>query len=103
MQVIVSSSGNGHDGIDLSAIYAVSKNIAPIITVSYGSCESAMSPSQLAFYDSLWTYLVNVFVQPSCTLKADQAYAFKAGAGVTIPLACAARSENCVASGRIAR
>lgn len=53
IKVIVSASA-GSDGIDLSAIYAVTKNVAPIVTVSYAGCESAMGATELAFYNSLW-------------------------------------------------
>ncbi len=54
VKVIVSSSGSGGDGIDLSATYAVNNNVAPILTLSYGSCEALMGSTELAFYNSLW-------------------------------------------------
>ena len=53
IKVIISSSGTS-DGIDLSSLYAVNNNVAPIITVSYGSCEASMGTSELSFYNSLW-------------------------------------------------
>ena len=54
IKVIVAASTNTADGIDLSALYAVNHNVAPILTLSYGSCEAAMGSSELAFYNSLW-------------------------------------------------
>jgi subtilase family serine protease len=36
------------DVIDTSLVQAIDKNIAPIMTVSYGACEADFSPSQLA-------------------------------------------------------
>ncbi len=53
IKVIISSSGSS-DGIDLSATYAVNNNVAPIISLSYGSCEASMGATELAFYNSLW-------------------------------------------------
>ena len=53
IKVIVSDS-TYTDGIDLSALYAVNNDVAPIISLSYGSCEAAMGSSELAFYNSLW-------------------------------------------------
>ncbi len=54
VKVIVSASTNSADGIDLSALYAVNNNVAPIVSLSYGSCESGMGSTELAFYNSLW-------------------------------------------------
>ena len=54
VKVIVSASTNTADGIDLSALYAVNNNVAPIISLSYGSCEADMGTAELAFYNSLW-------------------------------------------------
>ena len=54
VKVIVSASTNSADGIDLASLYAVNNNVAPIVSLSYGSCEAAMGSSELAFYNSLW-------------------------------------------------
>jgi subtilase family serine protease len=54
VKVIVAGSTNSADGIDLSALYAVTNNVAPVISLSYGSCEAFMGSSELAFYNSLW-------------------------------------------------
>ena len=53
IKVIISSSGTS-DGVDLSSLYAVNNNVAPVITLSYGSCEVGMGSSEMSFYNSLW-------------------------------------------------
>src|SRR6266404_4258944 len=41
-------------GVDGSALYIVDNNIAPILSESYGACESALGSGGNAFYNSLW-------------------------------------------------
>jgi len=50
----VTSKSGATDGINLSAQYAVSHNVAPIVTLSYGLCEAAYSPAGNAFWNGLW-------------------------------------------------
>jgi subtilase family serine protease len=52
IKVIVSASTSTTDGIDLSSIYAVDNNVAPILSVSYGFCER--STAAVSHYSSLW-------------------------------------------------
>ncbi len=42
------------DGVDASAIYAVDNNVAPILSESYGTCESGLGANGNAFFNSLW-------------------------------------------------
>jgi Pro-kumamolisin, activation domain len=42
------------EGVDLSALYAVDNNIAPIISDSYGFCEAMLGQSGNQFYNALW-------------------------------------------------
>jgi hypothetical protein len=42
------------DGVDLAAEYIVNHALAPVMSVSYGSCEQEMGTAELAFYNSLW-------------------------------------------------
>ena len=42
------------DGVDLAAEYIVNHALAPVVSVSYGSCEQQMGTAELAFYNSLW-------------------------------------------------
>jgi pseudomonalisin len=54
VKFVVSASTNSTDGVDLSAQYIVSRNLAPVMSTSYGSCEAAMGTTELAFYKNLW-------------------------------------------------
>jgi Pro-kumamolisin, activation domain/Bacterial Ig-like domain (group 3) len=52
VKVIVSASTSTTDGIDLSTLYAVDNNVAPIVSVSYGFCET--QTAGVNNYRSLW-------------------------------------------------
>jgi len=58
--LVVSGSTTAAQGVDLSAEYAVDHNLAPIISISYGDCESDMSTETMngaqenQFYGQLW-------------------------------------------------
>jgi hypothetical protein len=52
---VVSRSTTATDGVDLSANYIVQKNLAPIMSTSFGSCESGMGATENAFYNNLWS------------------------------------------------
>jgi hypothetical protein len=56
IDVVVSqdSQSIGTFGIDLSAIYIIDNNIAPIMTESFGSCEAGLGVTGEQFYQSLW-------------------------------------------------
>ena len=45
---VVSASTNTTDGVDLSELYIIDNNLAPIITESFGSCELAFTAAQAA-------------------------------------------------------
>jgi subtilase family serine protease len=42
------------NGIDLSALYIIDNNVAPIMSESYGGCESSLGTAGNAFYNALW-------------------------------------------------
>ncbi len=42
------------DGVDLASSYIVNNNLAPIVSVSFASCEQQMGFLELSFYSSLW-------------------------------------------------
>ena len=42
------------DGVDLASAYIVNHALAPVVTVSFASCEQQMGSTELAFYNSLW-------------------------------------------------
>lgn len=54
IKFVVSASTSSSDGVDLSSQYIVTKNLAPVMSTSYGSCEAAMGTAELAFYKNLW-------------------------------------------------
>jgi uncharacterized membrane protein len=54
VKFVVSASTNSTDGVDLSAQYIVSHNVAPVLSVSFGLCEAWLGSSEINFYNSLW-------------------------------------------------
>ncbi|MFI4978174.1 MAG: protease pro-enzyme activation domain-containing protein [Solirubrobacterales bacterium] len=54
VNLVVSKTTFTDDGVDLSAQYIVDQNLAPIVTYSYGTCESDLGTSGLQFYAALW-------------------------------------------------
>ncbi|MCU1270243.1 MAG: peptidase and in, kexin, sedolisin [Acidobacteriaceae bacterium] len=51
---VVSESTESTSGIDLSAIYIIDHNLAPVMSESYGACELALGTSGNQFYSTLW-------------------------------------------------
>src|SRR5207248_3976584 len=43
---VLSSSTTTTDGVDLSELYIVDNNVAPVMTESFGSCEAFASPAE---------------------------------------------------------
>ena len=54
VNLVVAASTATTDGVDLAAAYIVNHAAAPVVSVSYGSCEQEMGAAELAFYNSLW-------------------------------------------------
>jgi hypothetical protein len=56
IDVVVSQDSDsiGTFGIDLSAIYIIDNNIAPILSESFGSCEAGIGVAGEQFYQALW-------------------------------------------------
>jgi len=42
------------DGVDLSAVYIVDNNVAPVMSESFGSCEASLTTAGNQFFNSLW-------------------------------------------------
>src|SRR5271165_4656249 len=55
VQLVVSASTNTTDGVDLSAQYIVNRNLAPVMSTSFGLCEAYMGGPENAFWNSLWS------------------------------------------------
>jgi Pro-kumamolisin, activation domain/Bacterial Ig-like domain (group 3) len=51
---VVSEGTEVTQGTDLSAIYIVNNNLAPVMSYSYGQCELFLGNSGNAFYNTLW-------------------------------------------------
>ncbi len=54
VKLVIASSTATTDGVDLAAQYIVNHATAPVVAISYGSCEQEMGAAELAFYYSLW-------------------------------------------------
>lgn len=54
VKFVVSASTPASAGIDLSALYIVEHNLADVMSVSYGACESDLGSAGNAFYNQLW-------------------------------------------------
>jgi len=54
VNLVVAASTATTDGIDLASAYIVNHATAPVVSVSYDSCEQEMGAAELAFYNSLW-------------------------------------------------
>ena len=54
IQFVVSASTQTTDGVDLSAQYIVDHNLAPVVSLSFGECESAMGTAENQFWNALW-------------------------------------------------
>jgi len=51
---VISASTETTSGTDLSAVYIVDQNLAPIMSESYGQCELGLGTAGNQFYDTLW-------------------------------------------------
>jgi subtilase family serine protease len=54
IKLVVSESTETTDGVDLSALYIVDNNLAPVMSESYGQCEFNMGAAGNQFYNNLW-------------------------------------------------
>jgi len=54
IKFVVSKSTNTTDGVDLSAQYIVNRNLAPVMSTSFGLCEAWLGSSGNSFFHSLW-------------------------------------------------
>lgn len=54
IDLVSSATTNASLGVDLSALYIVDNNLAPVMSESYGECEATLGAAGNAFYNSLW-------------------------------------------------
>ena len=63
VDMVISASTEGTDGVDLSAQYIVNNNLAPIMTTSFGLCEQYLG-SDNTFYANLWAQAASQGITP---------------------------------------
>lgn len=54
IDLVVSATTESSLGVDLSALYIVDNDLAPVMSESYGECEASLGNAGNAFYNSLW-------------------------------------------------
>ena len=54
IKFVVSASTSTSDGVDLSALYIVSRNLAPVMSTSFGLCEASLGKAGNSFLLGLW-------------------------------------------------
>ena len=54
IDLVVSETTETTAGIDLSALYIIDNNLAPIMSESYGGCEAELGAGGNQFYNTLW-------------------------------------------------
>jgi subtilase family serine protease len=54
IDLVISATTNTTAGVDLSALYIVDNNLAPVMSESYGACELEMGTAGNQFYNQLW-------------------------------------------------
>jgi len=54
IKFVVSASTNSTDGVDLSSLYIVDNNLAPVLSASFGECEQTLGQTENTFFNNLW-------------------------------------------------
>ncbi len=54
IKFVVSESTESTDGVNLSALYIVDNNLAPVMSESFGTCEAFLGTGGNAFQNALW-------------------------------------------------
>jgi pseudomonalisin len=102
IKFIVSKSTNSSDGTYLSAQYIISHNLAPVMSMSFGLCESALGSSGNKFISSLWQQAaaqgITVFVSSGDRGAAgcDSASSSRASHGLAVNGLCSTPYSVCV-------
>jgi pseudomonalisin len=102
IKFVVSKSTNTTDGVDLSAQYIVSNNMAPVMSTSFGLCEQWLGASGNSFLNSLWQQAaaqgITVFVSSgdSGAAGCDSSSAATATNGLGVNGLCSTPYSVCV-------
>src|SRR5579859_6204724 len=54
IDLVVSETTESTQGTDLSALYIIDNNLAPVMSVSFGQCEAELGSGGNAFYNAMW-------------------------------------------------
>jgi len=54
IKLVVSQSTEASSGADLSAVYVVDNNLAPVMSMSFGNCELYLGTTGNRFFNNLW-------------------------------------------------
>jgi subtilase family serine protease len=101
VSLVTAASTQTTDGVDLASQYIVNHATAPVVSVSYGSCEREMGAAELAFYNSLWEQAasqgMSVFVASGDAGAAGcEAGADTEGSGKAVNGMCSSPYATCV-------
>ena len=98
----VSAASGATDGVVLAAQYAVTNNVAPIVTVSYLHCENSLSDGGQSLWGALWSEAASqgqsIFVASgdSGAAGCDLASATTATQGKAVNAICSSPNSTCV-------
>ena len=99
---LVTAQSGVTDGVWLSAEYAVDNTVAPILSVSYSTCEATLSASGNSFFGGLWAEAaslgMSVFVASgdSGAANCDSPDSASAAAGAAVNGICSSPYVTCV-------
>jgi len=102
VKFVVSASTRASDGTYLSAQYIVNRNLAPVMSLSFGLCESAIGASGNSFLNSLWQQAaaqgITVLVASgdSGAAGCDSSSVTKAKSGTAVNGLCSTPHSVCV-------
>jgi pseudomonalisin len=102
IKLVTTASTVTTDGIDGSASYAISNNVADVISLSYGACEKSLGSAGRTYYNNLWQQAaaqgITVLVSSgdSGSADCDSSAATTAVGGATVNGLCASPYSTCV-------
>ena len=108
IKFVTTASTATTDGIDASASYVVSNNVADVISLSYGACENSLGSAGRNFYNNLWQQAaaqgITVLVSSgdSGAAGCDSGAATTAVHGAAVNGLCTSPNSTCVGGTQLA-
>src|SRR5579883_1239480 len=102
VQFVLSASTSSSDGVALSSQYIVNHNLAPVLTLSFGSCEAAIGTAGNQFWNSVWQQaaaqgiIVLVSSGDSGAAGCDDPSSSSASGGAGVNALCSSPFSTCV-------